>query len=162
MEYMHPNQQDTLMKKAYLGLDVHKASIVIALALEGRSDPEIYGKAPSDLNSFLKILRRVMDKYQLTKEDIALCYEAGPTGFVLVRRLRELGFECEVVAPSLIPVRASDRVKTDRRDADQLARLYRAGELTAIHVPDPQDEAVRDLIRGRYQVNRQQHRAKDR
>ena len=137
------------MKKAYIGLDVHKASIVIAVALEGRSDPELYGKASSDVNSFLKILHRVLEKYQLAKEDIALCYEAGPTGFVLVRRLRVLGYECEVVAPSLIPVRASDRVKTDRRDAGKLARLYRAGELTFVHVPDPTDEVIRDVGRAR-------------
>lgn len=149
MEYMSTNQQDTLMKKAYIGLDVHKASIVIAVALEGRSEPENYGKSSSDLNSFLKILRRVMEKYELAKEDIALCYEAGPTGFVLVRRLRELGFACEVVAPSLIPVKASDRVKTDRRDARKLARLFRAGELTAVHVPDATDEVIRDVGRAR-------------
>ena len=149
MEYMSTNQQDTLMKKAYLGLDVHKASIVIAIALEGRDDPEVYGKASSDLNSFLKILRRVMDKYDLTKEEIALCYEAGPTGFVLVRRLRELGFTCEVVAPSLTPVRPSDRVKTDRRDASRLARMFRSGDLTCVHVPDPTDEVIRDVGRAR-------------
>jgi len=149
MEYMHTNQQDTLMKKAYLGLDVHKASIVIAVAMEGRGDPEVYGKASTDLNSFLKVLRRVMDKYHVAKEEIALCYEAGPTGFVLVRRLRELGFACEVVAPSLIPVKASDRVKTDRRDAGKLARLLRAGELTFVHVPDATDEVIRDVGRAR-------------
>ena len=149
MEYMSTNQQDTLMKKAYIGLDVHKASIVIAVACAGRDEPENYGRSATDLNSFLKILRRLLEKYKLTKEDIALCYEAGPTGFVLVRRLRELGFACEVVAPSLIPVKASDRVKTDRRDARKLARLFRAGELTAVHVPDPTDEVIRDVGRAR-------------
>ncbi len=149
MEYMSTNQQDTLMKKAYIGLDVHKASIVIAVALAGRSEAENYGKSSTDLNSFLKVLRRAMDKYQLAKEDIVLCYEAGPTGFVLVRRLRELGFECDVVAPSLIPVKASDRVKTDRRDARKLARLLRAGELTSVHVPDATDEVIRDVGRAR-------------
>jgi transposase len=112
MEYMPTNHKDTLMIKVYIGLDAHKASILIALAYAGRADPELYGKASSDVDSFLKILRRIMEKYQLTKEEVALCYEAGPTGFVLVRRLRHLGFACEVVAPSLIPVRSSDRVKT--------------------------------------------------
>lgn len=137
------------MKKVYIGLDVHKASILIALAFAGRSDPESYGKASSDLDGFVAALRRLMRKYSLEKEDLALCYEAGPTGFVLVRRLRELGFECAVVAPSLIPTRASDRVKTDRRDARKLAGLFRAGQLSFVHVPDPSDEVIRDVCRAR-------------
>lgn len=137
------------MKKLYIGLDAHKASILIGLAFAGRSDPDLYGKASSDLNGFLKILRRIMEKHQLAKEEVALCYEAGPTGFVLVRRLRELGYECEVVAPSLIPVRASDRIKTDRRDARKLAGLFRAGQLTFVHVPDVADEVIRDVCRAR-------------
>jgi transposase len=149
MEYMPTNHKDTLMTKVYIGLDAHKASILIALAFAGRGDPELYGKASADLDSFLKILRRIMEKYQLTKEEVALCYEAGPTGFVLVRRLRHLGFTCEVVAPSLIPVRSSDRVKTDRRDARKLAKLFRAGELTFVHVPDVADEVIRDVCRAR-------------
>jgi transposase len=90
-----------------------------------------------------------LEKYGLAKEDVSICYEAGPTGFVLCRRLRSLGFECEVVAPSLIPVKASDRVKTDRRDARKLAGLFRAGELTFVNVPDVADEVIRDVCRGR-------------
>lgn len=149
MEYMPTNHKDTLMIKVYIGLDAHKASILIALAFAGRGDPELYGKVSADLDAFLKILRRIMEKYQLTKEEVALCYEAGPTGFVLVRRLRHLGFACEVVAPSLIPVRSSDRVKTDRRDARKLAKLFRAGELIFVHVPDVADEVIRDVCRAR-------------
>jgi len=149
MEYMHPNQQDTLMTKVYIGLDAHKASILIGLAFAGRSDPELYGKASTDVDSFLKVLRRIQEKHQLAKEQIALCYEAGPTGFVLARRLRTLGYVCEVVAPSLIPVRASDRVKTDRRDARKLAGLFRAGQLTFVHIPDVADEVIRDVCRAR-------------
>lgn len=137
------------MKKVYIGMDAHKASIVIALAFSGRGDPEPYGKSPSDLNSFLKVLRRIMEKHSLAKEEVCLCYEAGPTGFVLARRLRELGYACEVVAPSLIPTLASDRVKTDRRDARKLAGLFRAGQLTFVHVPDGSDEVIRDVCRGR-------------
>lgn len=137
------------MKRVYIGLDAHKASIVIALAFEGRGSPEPYGKTTSDLNGFLKVLRRIQEKHGLTKEDISLCYEAGPTGFVLVRRLRELGYDCEVVAPSLVPSKGSDRVKTDRRDACKLASLHRAGELTRVHVPDGSDEVIRDICRGR-------------
>src|SRR5207249_2815652 len=88
------------------------------------------------------------------------CYEAGPRGYPLCRCLRSHGAECLIVAPSKVPRQPGDRVKTDRRDADQLARLLRAGELTGIYVPEPQDEAVRDLIRARYQVQQHQHRAR--
>lgn len=137
------------MKKAYLGIDAHKDLNVIALAFAGRGDPELYGKAPADVDAFVRVLRRILAKHGLEKEEVALCYEAGPTGFVLVRRLRELGFECEVAAPSLIPVRASDRVKTDRRDARKLAGLFRAGELVFVHVPDMADEVIRDVCRAR-------------
>lgn len=137
------------MKKAYLGIDAHKEQNTIAIALAGRGDPELYGKAPADVESFLRVLRRLLAKYGLEKEDVSICYEAGPTGFVLARRLRALGFECEVAAPSLIPVKASDRVKTDRRDARKLAGLFRAGELTFVHVPDVADEVIRDVCRGR-------------
>lgn len=149
MEYMPPNRKDTLMTKLYIGLDVHKAQILIALAFAGRGVPELYGKASGDLDSFLRVLRRILEKHQLAREEVALCYEAGPTGFVLARRLRTLGFACEVVAPSLIPIKASERVKTDRRDARKLAGLFRAGELTFVHVPDVADEVIRDVCRAR-------------
>ncbi|MDZ4186090.1 MAG: IS110 family transposase, partial [Desulfuromonadales bacterium] len=132
-----------------IGLDVHKEKILIALAFAGRSDPESHGKTSSDLDGFLKILRRIQEKYELKKEEVALCYEAGPTGFVLCRRLRDLGYECEVIAPSSIPKKSGDRIKTDRRDACKLARLFRAGELTGVHVPDRTDEIIRDVARAR-------------
>ena len=83
------------------------------------------------------------------RSTLRFCYEAGPTGYPLCRHLRQQGFKCDVVAPSLIPKKASDRVKTNRRDSQQLARLFRAGELTGIYVPDAADEAIRDLVRGR-------------
>ena len=137
------------MKKAYLGIDSHKEQNVVALAFAGRSDPELYGRAPADVDAFERVLRRILAKHGLEKEAVAICYEAGPTGFVLCRRLRALGFDCEVVAPSLIPTRASDRVKTDRRDARKLAGLFRAGELVFVHVPDAADEVIRDLCRAR-------------
>lgn len=137
------------MKKVYIGIDAHKESNLVALAFDGRGDPQLYGKAPADLPGFVKVLRKIMEKHRLLKEEVALCYEAGPTGFVLARRLRALGFECEVVAPSLIPTRASDRVKTDRRDARKLAGLFRAGQLTYVHVPEATDEVIRDVCRAR-------------
>ena len=92
------------------------------------------------------------------------CYEAGPCGFGLARRLKQLGVECEVVAPSLTPKRSGDRIKTDRRDARKLARLLRAGELTAVYIPEATDEAIRDLCRARSDAvddrRRSRHRLK--
>jgi transposase len=137
------------MKKVYIGIDAHKESNTVALAFAGTEPPELYGKAPADLRSFEAVLRRIMKKYELTKEDVALCYEAGPTGFVLARRLIKLGFDCIVVAPSKIPTPSGDRVKTDRRDARKLARLLRVGELSGIHIPAVEDEVIRDVCRGR-------------
>ena len=148
------------MKKAYLGLDVHKASIVIAVALNDGSQPVLYGKSPGDLNGFLAVLRRVLKKHELLKEDVQICYEAGPTGFVLARRLGQMGFDVLVVAPSLVPIRAGDRIKTDRRDACKLASLLRACELIAVHVPAADDEVVRDLCRARTDAVDQQTRCR--
>jgi hypothetical protein len=137
------------MKKVYIGLDVHKAFVTIALAFAGTEEPKLYGKAPADLDSFLRVLRRILKKYELSKKDVALCYEAGPTGFVLARRLRQLHFDIDVIAPSKTPTRSGDRVKTDRRDARKLADLLRAGQLTAVHIPDATDEVIRDVCRAR-------------
>ena len=137
------------MKKVYVGLDVHKASIAIGIAFSGNAQPELYGQTTADTEGFLRTLRRVMTRYEVQKEEMALCYEAGPTGFVLARRLRVLGYTIEVVAPSLIPTKPGERVKNDRRDARKLAGLFRAGELTFVHVPDQADEVIRDVCRAR-------------
>lgn len=137
------------MKKVYIGIDAHKESNTVALAFANNEMPELYGSVSADLRVFEAALRRIMKKYDLSKEDVALCYEAGPTGFMLARRLIQLDFECIVVAPSKIPTPSGDRVKTDRRDARKLARLYRAGELEGIHIPDVEDEVIRDVCRGR-------------
>jgi transposase len=95
-------------------------------------------------------------------EQLRVCYEAGPTGYVLYWQLSELGVKCEVVAPTLVPVKAGDRVKTDRRDAAKLARCYRSGDLTAVWVPDAAHEALRDLVRARLAAKRDQLRARHR
>ena len=137
------------MKKVYVGIDAHKETNTVALAFAGKEPPELYGKFSTDIRVFEAALRRMMKKHELSKEDMALCYEAGPTGFVLARRLIKLGFECIVVAPSKIPTKSGDRVKTDRRDARKLARLYRAGELSGIRIPPVEDEVIRDVCRGR-------------
>ena len=129
----------------YLGLDVHKESIAVSIAPQNSTEVRRYGIIGGTLDPVDKLIQR------LSRPDVELrfVYEAGPCGLVLCRHLRSKGIHCDMVRHSLIPKKASDRVKTDRRDADQLARLYRAGELTAIHVPDQEDEAVRDLIRAR-------------
>ncbi len=135
------------MKKIihYIGLDVHKETIAVSIAPQNSTEVRRYGIIGGTLDAVEKVIKKLLQD----GVELRLVYEAGPCGFVLCRYLRSKGLHCDVVAPSLIPKKASDRVKTDRRDADQLARLYRAGELTAIHVPDPEDEAIRDLVRAR-------------
>ena len=134
-----------MTKILYVGLDVHKDSIVAATAVAGDRPAELYGKIGGTLDALDKLVKK------LAKPELELrfVYEAGPCGYVIYRHLTQRGYHCQVIAPSLIPTKASDRVKTDRRDAQQLARLFRAGELTAIYVPDEEDEAVRDLVRAR-------------
>jgi len=131
-------------KVRYVGLDVHKDSIVIAVAEDDRSAVRSVGIFPSDWESLRKQLERLGRGFALR-----LCYEAGPTGFELQRRLVEAGFESQVVAPSLIPRKPGERIKTDRRDAIKLAACLRAGDLTAVYVPDSETEALRDLERAR-------------
>jgi transposase len=142
----------------YLGLDVHKETIAVAIAPANTSEVRQYGIIGGTLDAVDKLVKK------LTHEDVELrfVYEAGPCGYVIARHLRSKGFQCDVVSPSLIPKKASDRVKTDRRDADQLARLYRAGEITGIHVPDQEDEAIRDLVRARYAAICDQKQARNR
>jgi transposase len=142
----------------YIGLDVHKETIAVSIAPQNSTEVRRYGIIGGTLDAVDKLVKK------LAKENIELrfAYEAGPCGFVLCRHLRNKGFHCEVIAPSLIPKKASDRVKTDRRDADQLARLYRAGELTAVHVPDQEDEAIRDLVRARTSAMTDQRQARNR
>ena len=89
-------------------------------------------------------------------QHLRACYEAGPTGYVLYWQLTQLGVECEVIAPTLVPTKAGDRVKTDRRDAEKLARCHRAGDLTAVWVPDAAHEALRDLVRAREAAKKDQ------
>ena len=137
------------MKKVYIGIDAHKATNSIALAFSGTSEPQIHGKCSADLERFIAVIRKLRKKHGWAKEEMALCYEAGPTGFVLARRLLALGYDCQVVAPSLIPCQSGNRVKTDRRDARKLAGLFRAGELTPVHIPEVDDEVIRDVCRGR-------------
>ena len=137
------------MQALYMGLDVHKASITIGLAFAGEGPATLYGSCTSDVDRFVAVLGRLLKSHGLRREQVKLCYEAGPCGFVLARHLLRLGYEVEVVAPSLIPTKPGERVKTDRRDARKLARLLRSGDLTAVHIPDVADEILRDLCRAR-------------
>ena len=146
--------------KLHIGLDVHKNSIVVATASEDGSPPQHYGKWGGSTLCSQRGLVKLCKKFGVEKDEIRIAYEAGPTGFVLVRRLLQLGYDCIVVAPSEVPGKAGERVKTDKRDARKLARLLRAGELEAIHIPEPQDEAVRDLCRARTDASDALARAK--
>jgi transposase len=146
-------------KNKYVGLDVHKDTTVVAVADGGRDgEVRLYGEISSDLGALEKVLRK------LGGEGVTLhvVYEAGPTGFVIYRRLQQLGIDCIVVAPTKTPQEKGLRQKTDRRDALLLARLHRAGELSAIHVPDAVDESVRDLTRARADAVHDLTRAKQR
>src|ERR1022692_5045725 len=115
------------------------------------------GTIPNRLESIRKLIHKLGPV-----EHLRACYEAGPTGYVLYWQLTQLGVKCEVIAPSLIPTKAGDRVKTDRRDAERLARCYRAGELTAVWVPDAAHEALRDLVRAREAAKKDQLRHRHR
>lgn len=142
----------------YIGLDVHKETIAVSIAPQHSTEVRRYGIIGGTLDAVDKLVNKLAQP----NVELHLAYEAGPCGFVLCRHLRSRGIHCEVIAPSLIPRKASDRVKTDRRDADQLARLYRAGELTAIRVPDQEDEAIRDLVRARTSGMTDQRQARNR
>jgi len=130
----------------YVGLDVHKDTIAVALAEAGkRGELREYGKIANTPAA----LRTLAAKLASHGWRLRFCYEAGPCGYGIQRQLSEAGHECVVVAPSLIPRKPGDRVKTDRRDAINLAKLHRAGELSSVWVPDPAHEAIRDLVRAR-------------
>jgi len=140
----------------FVGLDVHAETIAVAVA-EQDGEVRSIGVIPNRFESIRKLVKKLGPV-----EELHFCYEAGPTGYVLYWQLTALGAKCEVVAPTLVPVRAGDRVKTDRRDALKLSRSYRAGELTAVWVPDAAHEALRDLVRAREAAKRDQLRARNR
>jgi len=129
----------------FVGLDIHKDTITVAVAKEGREAPESLGTI---INSPEAVARMVRKLGQPVK-NLFFCYEAGPCGYGIYRQLTSMGAKCLVAATSLIPQRPGDRVKTDRRDAKKLARLLRSGELTPVWVPDEKQEAIRDLVRAR-------------
>jgi transposase len=148
---------DESSKTLYVGLDVHKEAIAVAYAPEDRGAEVVslgtIGTRQYDID---KLIRKLQSKGAA----LVFAYEAGPCGYWLYRYLTRQGFPCSVVAPSLIPRKAGDRVKTDRRDALTLARLMRSGDLTAIYVPAVEDEAIRDVSRGREDALRDLKRSK--
>ena len=145
-----------MSKVRFVGLDVHAETIAIAVA---EADGEVHslGMIPNRPESIRKLVKKLGPAEQLR-----ICYEAGPTGYVVYWQLTALGVRCEVVAPTLVPVKAGDRVKTDRRDALKLARSYRSGDLTPVWVPDAAHEALRDLVRAREAAKKDQLRARHR
>jgi len=145
-----------MSKLRFVGLDVHADTIAVAVADEG-GEVRSLGIIPNRLESIRKMIGKLAPINTLK-----CCYEAGPTGYVLYWQLVQMGVACEVIAPSLIPTKAGDRVKTDRRDAEKLARCYRAGELTAVWVPDAEHEALRDLVRAREAAKKDQLRHRHR
>lgn len=135
----------------WVGMDVHKANIVIAVIEDDqRQEDALLVTIDNDP----KAIRRLMKRLGRDGSTLRICYEAGPCGFEIHRQLTEMTLHCDVIAPSLIPKKAGDRIKTDRRDARKLASLHRADLLTAITVPDEDQEAIRDLVRARESVVR--------
>jgi len=143
---------------AYVGLDVHKDTIAVAVAWSGRDEPEYWGEIKHSRKAVDKLIGRLLAA--CGGGVLLFCYEAGPCGYGLYRQLVARGCDCEVVAPSRIPQRAGERIKTDRRDALKLAGLLRAGELTGIWIPDEEQEAMRDLCRARGDMKSQEHKAR--
>lgn len=142
----------------FVGLDVSKDKIAVAVADEGRGEPRFIGVFPHTVEA----VRTLVHKLTADGVQLEFCYEAGPTGYGLYRLLLAMDMPCTVIAPSLIPVRQGDRVKTDRRDALRLAQLFRAGELVAVFVPNEENESLRDLVRAREDAVEDRTRARHR
>ena len=140
----------------YVGLDVHGKTIAPSVADNRSSEVRFLGQITNTPEAMVKLVNQLASKGAV----LSFCYEAGPCGYGIHRQLTSLGHQCQVIAPSLIPKKAGDRVKTDRRDSLMLARLLRAGELTAVWVPDGEHEALRDLTRARGDLKDLERRAR--
>ncbi len=143
---------------AYIGMDVHKDTIVWSVARPGRSEPEFCGEIANRPGKVAKLVERLSKEF--AGQVFLWCYEAGPCGYVLHRQLLELGQDCQVVAPSKIAKKPGDRIKTDKRDSLNLARLLRNGDLHSVWVPDVEQESMRDLTRAHGDIKEQQRKAR--
>jgi transposase len=133
--------------KAFVALDASKETIAVAVAEDGkRGEVRFFGTVANRPEAVRRFIVKLAERHAR----LEFCYEAGPTGYALYRQIGSLGYECAVVAPSMVPVRPGGHIKTDRRDATTLAALFRAGELTSVWVPDAAHEAMRDLVRARH------------
>ena len=134
---------------AYAGNDVHQETITISVYVGNEQEPFVEKKILNEKKAVEKFYKRLAREHK-----ILACYEASGNGYVFYRWLKDMGIACEIIAPSLIPKKKGDRIKTDKRDARKLARYYRSGELTTIHVPDEEEESIRSLVRLREQVSK--------
>lgn len=147
----------------YIGLDVHKDSIAVAFTKAGeRKEPTYFGECGGSVLAAERCLRRLAAKLGVPLRDLKVCYEAGPSGFVLARRFLRLGLECVVMSPSRSERKPNEKIKTDRRDAILIAKTFRNGDITVVRVPPALDEAVRDLCRARTDASDDLSRAKQR
>jgi len=142
----------------YVGLDVHKETITVSVARAGRGAPERKREIANNPKTVGKLVSRLSEEFG--GEVLLFCYEAGPCGYVIQRQIVGMGHDCQVVAPSLIPKKPGERIKTDPRDANKLSVSSRSGELTAVWVPDEEQEAMRDLTRARNDFKIQEKKAK--
>ena len=142
----------------YVGLDTHKDTIAVAIADTAGGKPRFYGEIVNTTTALSKLMKDISPNGEV----VSYCYEAGPCGYGIYRQISTSGHDCSVVAPSLIPTKPGDRVKTDRRDSENLARLHRAGELTPVWVPDQEQEAIRDLTRAREDMKHLERQARQR
>ena len=149
---INKQQNDNTMQKSvyYIGLDVHKESVAIAYSkLNSRSEAIYHGTCGGSNPAVEKALRKLAKQLKVKFQDLNICYEAGPTGFVLGRRLIQLGLDCVLCAPSKTERKLGDKIKTDKRDALKLAQIFKNGDITTVRIPPELDEALRDVCRAR-------------
>lgn len=140
---------------AWVGNDVHQETIVISVYVDNDQEPQIEKTIRNEKRLVGKFYKRLARDYE-----IRACYEASGSGYVFYRWLKEIGIKCDVIAPSLIPKKSGDRIKTDKRDARKLGRYYRSGELTTIHIPGEREESCRGFVRLREQLSKESRNSK--